>query len=92
PEDAARIAKLDKAMDLKVLISLSCTMCPEVVTSTQKMASLNPNISACAIDIGHFPDIKQQYKVMSVPCLVINGEQVHFGKKNISQILDILEA
>ena len=27
---------------------------------------------------------------MSVPCLVINGEQVHFGKKNLSQLLDIL--
>ncbi len=90
PEEVERIAQLTQPMDLKVLISLSCTMCPEVVVATQKIAAMNPNITASAIDIGHFPDIKQQYKVMSVPCLVINGEQAHFGKKNISQILDIL--
>ncbi len=92
PEDASRIAQLPKELDLKVLISLSCTMCPELVVATQKMAALNPLISASAIDIGHFPEIKQQYKVMSVPCLVINGEQVHFGKKNISQLLDLIQS
>ena len=28
---------------------------------------------------------------MSVPCLVINDEQVLFGKKNIPQLLDALK-
>lgn len=28
---------------------------------------------------------------MSVPCLVLNGEKVLFGKKSINQLLDILE-
>lgn len=28
---------------------------------------------------------------MSVPCLVLNGEKVLFGKKSISQLLDTLE-
>ncbi|MFI3244244.1 MAG: FAD-dependent oxidoreductase [Akkermansia sp.] len=90
--DAARIAELSQPLDLKVLISLSCTMCPELVVASQKIAAMNPHVSASAIDIGHFPDIKQQYKVMSVPCLVINGEQVHFGKKNIIQLLDIIQS
>ncbi len=90
PEDVARIDAITQPVDLKVLISLSCTMCPEVVVATQKIAASNPHVTASAIDIGHFPDIKQQYKVMSVPCLVINGEQVHFGKKNITQLLDVL--
>ncbi len=92
PEDAARVAQLTQPVDLKVLISLSCTMCPELVVATQKIAAMNPCVTASAIDIGHFPDIKQQYKVMSVPCLVVNGEQVHFGKKNITQLLDILQS
>jgi thioredoxin reductase (NADPH) len=29
---------------------------------------------------------------MSVPCMVINHEQVLFGKKNIAQVLDYIEA
>jgi len=28
---------------------------------------------------------------MSVPCLVINDEKVSFGKKNITQILDLFK-
>ncbi len=91
PEDEARIAKLDKAIDIKVLLTLTCTMCPETVISTQKIASFNDNIKASAIDILHFPDIRKKYNVMSVPCMVINDEVVHFGKKNLSEVLDILE-
>ncbi len=91
PEDAERAKKINKKTNIKVLISLSCTMCPEVVVGTGKLASLNENISASAMDIAHFADIKAKYNVMSVPCMVINDEVVHFGKKSISQILDIIE-
>lgn len=87
----SRINSINLKTDIKVLISLSCTMCPDVVVATQKMASLNQNISASAIDISQYPDLKEKYKVMSVPCMVINDQIVHFGKKNIQQILDIVE-
>ncbi|MFI3115269.1 MAG: FAD-dependent oxidoreductase [Clostridia bacterium] len=87
--DVSRAKNLAKT-DIKVLISLSCTMCPEVVVATQKIASLNENVTASAIDITHFTEFKEKYNVMSVPCMVINNEIVHFGKKNISQILDII--
>jgi len=42
-------------------------------------------------DIRHFENLKNQYNVMSVPCLVINDEKVSFGKKNIRQILELLK-
>ena len=78
--------------DLKVLVSLSCTMCPELVTAAQRIAAENPNVTAEVYDINHFPAIKDAYNVMSVPCLVINnGETVTFGKKNIRQLVDILK-
>ena len=35
-------------------------------------------------------DLRKQYNIMSVPCLVINETEVSFGKKNINQLLDIL--
>jgi len=28
--------------------------------------------------------------VMSVPCMIVNEDKVFFGKKNISQILEVL--
>ena len=78
--------------DMKVLVSLSCTMCPELVMAAQRMASLNENITAEVYDINHFPALREKYNVMSVPCLVVNeGETVTFGKKNIRQLVDLLK-
>ena len=88
---AETLAKVNRRIDMKVLVSLSCTMCPDLVIAAQKMASLNEHITAEVYDLNHFPEIKDKYQVMSVPCLVINdGEKVSFGKKNIRQILEII--
>ena len=79
------------AADIKVLVSLSCTMCPDLVTAAQKIAAENPNVTAEIFDVTHFPAIREKYNVMSVPCLVVNdGEKVTFGKKNIRQLLEVL--
>ena len=86
------IARITEKHDLKVLVSLSCTMCPELVTAAQKLAAENANITAQVYDLNHFPEMKEQYNVMSVPCLVVgDGEIVSFGKKNIRQLVDLLK-
>ena len=78
--------------DLKVLVSLSCTMCPELVTAAQRIAAESGSVTAEVYDLNHFPELRNKYKVMSVPCLVVNeGETVSFGKKNLRQLVDILK-
>lgn len=86
-----KISAMDKEIHFKVAVSLSCTMCPEVVMATQKMASLNDNITAELYDLRWFPDLKEKYNIMSVPCLIINDEEVVFGKKNLEAIVELLE-
>ena len=77
--------------DMKVLVSLSCTMCPELVTAAQRIAAENDAVTAQVYDLNHFPAIRDKYNVMSVPCLVINdGETITFGKKNVRQLVDLL--
>ena len=76
--------------DLKVLVSLSCTMCPDLVIACQQIAAKNPNVRAEVFDLQHFEDLKTKYRVMSVPCLVINDDQVSFGKKNINQVIELI--
>ncbi|MBQ3011124.1 MAG: FAD-dependent oxidoreductase [Oscillospiraceae bacterium] len=91
-EDLRQSASALKKMDIKVLVSLSCTMCPELVLAAQRIASLNENVSAEVYDITHFPALREQFNVMSVPCLVVNdGEKISFGKKNIRQLLELLK-
>ena len=85
------IADITKPTDIKILVTLSCTMCPDLVAAAQRIAAANPNITAHVYDIRHFEDLKNRYKVMSVPCLVVNNDKIFFGKKNIHQILDLLK-
>lgn len=89
-ESADEIFAISGPVNMKILVSLSCTMCPELVTAAQRIASMNSAVTAEVYDINHFPALKDKYSVMSVPCLVINDTQVSFGKKNIRQLLDII--
>ena len=82
-----QIASITDKTEIKILVTLSCTMCPDLVVAAQRIAAESPNVTAHVFDIRHFEDLKNQYNVMSVPCLVINDDRVSFGKKNISQIL-----
>ena len=87
-----RIRAVNRPIDLQVLVSLSCTMCPDLVTAAQRIAAENPYITAQVYDLNHFPAIKDRYNVMSVPCLVAgDGETISFGKKNVRQLLDLLK-
>ncbi len=84
------IDAINKPVRLKVLVSLSCTMCPDLVVAAQHIAARNPQVTAEVYDLAHFEQLKERFKVMSVPCLVVNEERVTFGKKNIRQILTFL--
>ena len=86
-----RIKGIRNPVDIKILVSLSCTMCPDLVIAAQHMAAGGEGITTEVYDIQHYESLRNKYKVMSVPCMVINNEHVHFGKKNIQQILEIVE-
>jgi thioredoxin reductase (NADPH) len=86
-----RIRGLDHPVRMQILVSLSCTMCPELVTSAQRIAALSPKVQAEVYDLARYPALKERWNVMSVPCLVINGgEQVLFGKKSAAQLAAVI--
>ena len=90
-EDIRRaIVAIEHPVSMKILVSLSCTMCPDLVIAAQRMASLNPKITAEAYDLAHFEQMKKQYNVMSVPCLVMGDDRITFGKKNIQQLMEFI--
>ena len=85
-----QIAAITNKTDMKLLVTLSCTMCPDLVVATQRIAAANPNVTAHVYDSRHFENLKNRYKVMSVPCLVVDDKKVSFGKKNIGQVLELI--
>ena len=92
PEVAQIIEAIHAPTRMQVLVSLSCTMCPELVTAAQRIAAENPYVTADVYDLNHFPALKDRYHVLSVPCLVVNDDQVSFGKKNVRQLLALLSS
>ena len=65
-------------------------MCPELVMAVQRIALESEGITADIYDIAHFPELKDRYQIMSVPCMIIDGEQVYFGKKSIDEVVGLL--
>ncbi len=87
----ARINAIKKQINIKLAVTLSCTNCPDLVIAAEKIALLNDNISLDIYDLSQFEALKTKHSIMSVPCMIIDDEHVHFGKKPIEKILDILE-
>lgn len=84
------LEKVNHDINIKVMISLSCTMCPDVVMAAQKAASISPHITAEMIDLMHYPELKKKYQIMSVPCMVVDDEDVFFGKKSLEEVVEII--
>ena len=91
-----RAKSIASPLDIMILVSLTCTMCPETVLASQRIASLNPAVRAEAYDVAHFPELRDQYGAMSVPCIVITRadgtQRVEFGKKSIPQMFELIGA
>lgn len=90
PALAEAIAAIDRPLDMQIVVALSCTMCPELVMAAQKIAASNPLVTARVYDVNHFPELRERYKIMSVPCLIINKTKVSFGKKTLGQLVELL--
>lgn len=85
-----KIGSISENTNIKIMVSLSCTKCPEVVMAAQRIASLNKKVQAEMFDLRHYPDIKEKYNIMSVPCMIVNDSKIIFGRKNIEEILEEL--
>lgn len=85
-----RIAKLPK-VDIEVGASLTCHFCPDVVAACQRIASLNPQVTATMIDLGEFPELRKQRKIMSVPATTMNNGPVIFGSQTLEQLVAAAE-
>lgn len=90
PEMADRIRQLGP-VDIRIGVSLTCHFCPDVVAACQRMASLNPGITATMIDLQHFPQLRKDKKIMSVPATMIGDDPVIFGSQSLDELVTAVE-
>lgn len=85
------IKSIDKKLNIKVAVSLSCHVCPDVVMAAQRIAIENPNIETEMLDLSNFPELKEKHKIMSVPAIIVNDSKVYFGGKKLEEIVNLLK-
>lgn len=86
-----QIKSIDKKLNIKVGVSLSCHVCPDVVMAAQRIAIENPNVETEMLDLSNFPELKTKHKIMSVPAIIVNDEKVYFGGKKLEDIVKLLK-
>lgn len=91
PEIIERIKKIDKPVNIKVFVTLSCPHCPGAVSNAHRLAMLNNNIKSEMIEAQTFYDLSQKYKVSGVPKIVINEKHELMGNQPLEAYLNTLE-
>ncbi len=85
------IRGLTKPMHFQTFISLSCHNCPDVVQALNLMAALNPNIEHEMIDGALYQNLVDQYQIMAVPTVILNGEVFGQGRMTVEEIVAKLD-
>lgn len=90
PEQIEKIRQLPPNTVLKVGVTLACPYCPDVVAAAHSIAiASGGNVTAEMLDVALFPDIREKYRIMSVPALIVNeNEQASFGSQTFDQVLE----
>lgn len=86
-----RIKKIDKPVNIKVFVTLSCPHCPGAVTNAHRLAMLNKHIEGEMIEAQTFYNLSEQYNVSGVPKIVINEKHELLGNQPIEAFLSQLE-
>ncbi len=90
-ETINRIKKINKPVNIKVFVTLSCPHCPGAVSSAHRLAMLNSNIEGEMIEAQTFYALSEKYQVSGVPKIVINEKHELLGNQPIEAFLNTLE-
>lgn len=86
-ETVAKIKAIDKELQFKVFVTVSCPYCPDAVINAHRMAIINPLIKADMIEAQTFYEESQKYKISGVPDTYINSKVHYVGALPIKNIL-----
>ena len=86
-EILTQIASIRTPVRLDVGVTLSCTKCPELVSSAMLVAAHSPQVEVHVVNLAQFPEFKEKHQVFSVPFLMVNGEKTYYGKKSVEEVM-----
>lgn len=93
PDEAlqTRIKAITGPVDIFSFVSLTCSICPDVVQALNVIALLNRQINNTVIDGGVAPQMVKDYNVNGVPTVYANGELLNVGQASMGELVGKLE-
>ena len=76
------VSTITKPVDLKVFVTATCRLCPQVVNLASRFAAINSQIALSVIEATEFPELVHRYRVSGVPKTVFNDVVEVFGQQN----------
>jgi len=86
-----QIDAVQKPVNIKVFVTLSCPHCAGAVQKAHKLALENANITAEMIEANTFGEISTKFNVSSVPKVVINDEYEFVGNQPFETFLEEIQ-
>ncbi|MDE6558567.1 MAG: alkyl hydroperoxide reductase subunit F [Muribaculaceae bacterium] len=86
-----RIEALNGPVEILTFVSLTCTICPDVVQSLNLITLLNPSITNKIIDGAIAPQMIKDYNVNGVPVVYANGTMLNVGQASLGELINKLE-
>jgi glutaredoxin-like protein len=72
-DSVALVSAVSEPTSIQVFVTPTCVYCPRAVALANRMAVLNPNITATTIVATEFYELARQFRVTGVPKTVVNG-------------------
>jgi glutaredoxin-like protein len=72
-ENAAKLAGLDKDVEVMVFVTPTCQYCPSAASTANRMALASDRIRAVTVEANEFPVLASRFGVQGVPLTVVNA-------------------
>jgi len=83
-----QLRALEKPVNIKVFVTLSCPHCAGAVQKAHKLALESPLIDAEMVEAQTFFDLSEKFNVSSVPKIVINDQYEFVGNQPLEVFLE----
>ncbi len=83
-----KIKALEKPVNIKVFVTLSCPHCAGAVQKAHKLALESPMIDAEMVEAQTFYELSDKFNVSSVPKIVINDQYEFVGNQPLEVFLE----
>lgn len=89
-EQLKKIKSIKEKTVIEVFVTLSCTFCPDVVQSLNRIALNNEFITTNTIDGNKYIEEAREKNILASPSVFLNGKFVTSGAQSVDKLIEAI--